>query len=280
MDERAYAYPPVWRLVGALAVAASRASLPALLLAVFLSHLPITNPAVVRAFAVLFMVPALAAWVIARAQTARVRVHDDELHVATAALALDVRLAVVGGVAPWRVPLPAAGFSLEHASGGRIRPGIASADPTPLLHALAVRDVPAAAAAARHPVVVYAHARAASGAWRWYHFLVRFPLFALVATAIFFNLDQHIVWGGLLGQYYILGLRPFLATFALDWATMTIYHVLYASIWRALAEAVCFVAAAVAPTRAARVRRAAELTIRVLYYGGVPALLALLFVPG
>jgi hypothetical protein len=38
-------------------------------------------------------------------------------------------------------------------------------------------------------------------------------------------------------------------------------------------------AAAVAPLRAAGVRRAAERTIRALYYGGVPALLALRFAP-
>jgi len=58
---------------------------------------------------------------------------------------------------------------------------------------------------------------------------------------------------------------------------VTIYQVLYASVWRGLAEPVCLVAAAVAPSRAARVRRAAELAIRVVYYVGVPALLALRF---
>jgi hypothetical protein len=73
--------------------------------------------------------------------------------------------------------------------------------------------------------------------------------------------------------------RPYLATFALYWATVTIYLLAWAALWRGLGEAVCFAAAAVAPLRAAGVRRAAERTIRALYYGGVPALLALRFAP-
>ncbi|HJQ85029.1 MAG TPA: hypothetical protein VKA21_13180, partial [Candidatus Binatia bacterium] len=109
--------------------------------------------------------------------------------------------------------------------------------------------------------------------------LLRFPVFALGPTALLFNVHQHIAYGGLLGQYYMLGLRPYLATFALYWGTVTVYLMLYASVWRGLAEPICFAAAAVAPSRAARVRRAAELVIRVLYYGGVPALLAWRFAP-
>ena len=38
-------------------------------------------------------------------------------------------------------------------------------------------------------------------------------------------------------------------------------------------------AAWVAPARAARVRRAVEVSCRVLYYGGVPVLLGLRFAP-
>ena len=127
--------------------------------------------------------------------------------------------------------------------------------------------------------MIYAHVRAAYGPWRWTHLTARFPLFALLPTAPLFNVHQHIAYGGLLGQYYMLGLRPYLETFALYWATVTVYLVLWASLWRGPAELACWIAAAVAPSRAATVRRRAEWIVRVLYYGGVPVLLGWRFAP-
>jgi hypothetical protein len=203
----------------------------------------------------------------------------DELTIARAGLRVDVPLAAIAGIAPWWLPLPSPGFGIILGSGRRLGYGIGAPDPTPMLRALAEREVAAGAAALEHPAVVYGRARAAHGRWRWAHLAARFPLFALGPTALLFNVHQHIAYGGLLGQYYLLGLGPYLQTFAIYWATVTIYQVLYASIWRGLAEPICLLAAAVAPSRAATVRRAAELTIRVLYYGGVPALLALRFAP-
>jgi hypothetical protein len=147
-----------------------------------------------------------------------------------------------------------------------------TADPTPLLEALH-------ADAATHPAVVYAHARAPWTARRWYHFAGRFPLFALLPTAILFNAHQHIAYGALLGEYYLLGLRSWLATLAVYWGTVTVYLVLWAALWRGLVELVALGAAHVAPSRAARVRRAAEITAQLLYYAGVPALLGIRFLP-
>ena len=276
---RASAYPPWWRLIAATAFATSRASLPAMLYAILASHILVTPLTTIRWFALFFVLPALSAAAVDRALTARVRVVADQLTIERAGLRIDIPRAAIGCVAPWWLPLPAPGFGIVLASGRRLRHGLAAPDPTPLLHALAERGVPSAAAAAGHPVVVYARARAAHGPWRWTHLAARFPLFALGPTAVLFNLHQHIAYGGLLGQYYMLGLRPYVETFAIHWATVTIYQVLYATLWRGLAEPICLAAAAIAPSRAARVRRTAELLIRVLYYGGVPALLALRFAP-
>jgi len=55
--------------------------------------------------------------------------------------------------------------------------------------------------------------------------------------------------------------------------------VLYASVWRGLAEGTALLGACVAPARAAGVRRAAEIVCQVAYYGGVPVLLLLRFLP-
>jgi len=96
---------------------------------------------------------------------------------------------------------------------------------------------------------------------------------------VLFNAHQHIAYGGLLGEYYLLGLGSYLRTFAVHWLTLTIYLVLYASVWRGLAEGMALLAACVAPARAAAVRRAAEIVCQVAYYGGVPVLLLLRFLP-
>jgi len=253
-------------------------SLPAILLTILFSHVPVMALSVVRWFGLFFVLPAVAAAGLARAFAARMTV-GDEVTVVRAGLRVDVPPAAIVRIAAWSLPLPAPGFTMVLGSERRFRLGVATPDPAPVLRALAARGVADAAVVLDHPTVAYARARAAHGRWRWWHLAARFPLFALGPTALLFNVHQHIAYGGLFGQYYIFGLGPYLLTFAVYWATATIYLVLYAAVWRGLAEPICLLAAAVAPSLAARVRRAAELAIRVLYYGGVPALLALRFAP-
>jgi hypothetical protein len=186
----------------------------------------------------------------------------------------------VVGVRAWRIPLPGPGFSLVGSSGRRLGYGLQMRDPAPAILALAEQGgIEPARAALDHPTIVYGRAKAGAGRWRWYHLVVKFPLFALAPAAVLFNAHQHIAYGGALGEYYLLGLGPFLQTVAIYWATTTIYCVLWASLWRGPAEAASLVAARVAPSRAAGVRRAAEIACRVLYYGGVPVLLAIRFAP-
>jgi apolipoprotein N-acyltransferase len=276
---RVCAYPAGWRAVAAAAFVASRTSLPAIAFVLVGSHLALEPATLVRWFILFFAVPALAAAVVGRAFTASLRAENDVLTIARAGLRVEIPHAAIGRIVAWCLPVPSPGFGLGLTSGRRLPQGIAMSDPMPVLRALMGQGVTAAGAAVAHPIVVYAHARAAHGHWRWTHLLARFPLFALGPTALLFNVHQHITYGGLLGQYYMLGLRPYVETFALYWATVTIYLVLYAAIWRGLAEPVCLVVAAVAPSGAARVRRATEWVIRVLYYGGVLALLALRFAP-
>jgi len=273
----AYAYSSFWRLVGATTFAVSRASLVVMLVAILYSRIAVTPIEVIRTFGLLFVMPALAARAVAWGMAARVTYGDGDVMFERRDVRVEVPLSAIGDIAPWRVPLPAPGFALVLGSRQLVRPGIASPDPTPLLRALADHGVGAAATAIDHPIIAYARARAAWGRWRWTDLTARFPLFALGPTLLLFNVHQHIAYGGFFGQYYMMGLGPWLLTFAVYWATVTIYQVLYASVWRGLAESICLVAATVAPSRAARVRRAAELAIRVAYYAGVPLLLALRF---
>jgi apolipoprotein N-acyltransferase len=270
---------PWARVLAGIAFAVSRAMLFLMVLAIARGEHAITPVMVIRSYVYFFVLPALVAWLLVRAAAARVTVGAGALRIVRPDVRVEVPLDAVARLVPWRLPLPGPGFDVVLASGRTLRPGIQAPDPAALLRALAERGVAAAATARRHPAVVYAAARAAHGRWRWTHLVARFPLFALGPTAVLFNAHQHIAYGGLLGEYYLLGLARYLETFLAFWATVTIYQVLYASVLRGLAEPICLLAAALAPGRAVAVRRTAELAIRVLYYGGVPALLALRFAP-
>lgn len=107
--------------------------------------------------------------------------------------------------------------------------------------------------------------------------LLKFGLVALLPAGVLFNAHQHIAYGGPLGEYYMLGLRPYLATFLVYFTTTVIYLVLYANVWRVLAETVSLLGACMAPAAAATVRKGAEMLCGVAYYGGVSLLLLLRF---
>jgi hypothetical protein len=132
-------------------------------------------------------------------------------------------------------------------------------------------------AAATHPSVVFARAKAPWARRRWTHWLVRYGLFGLAPAAVLFNAHQHIAYGGPLGQYHLLGPTAYARTFATYWLTVVIYLLLYGGVWRGAAEALALAAAWAIPARAAAARRAAELACRLGYYGGVPAILAVRF---
>jgi hypothetical protein len=150
-------------------------------------------------------------------------------------------------------------------------------DPSALLDALARAGCDAARVARTSAEVEFAHARVvARGRW-WQRVSVRVALVVLPVTAVAFNAHQHIAYGGTLGQYYLEGLAPYLRTLA-EYALMAaIYVLLYASAWRGAAEISAFAATRIAPSRAATVRRAAEITCAAAVYAGIPALLALRF---
>ena len=143
---------------------------------------------------------------------------------------------------------------------------VAAADPGALLARIGVDD--------DDPIILWASARSRTVPTRWYRPLVQFPLFGLVPGAILFRTHQWIAYGGTFGQYYLLGLRAYLVTFAVYWAVVTIYLVLWANLWRLVAEGATLVAARARPYRATAFRRAAERAYGLLYYGG--ALLVLL----
>jgi apolipoprotein N-acyltransferase len=259
------AYAPVWRwVIAALRVASRAALLLVMGLLLFESEAEMTPLILFRAVTVLAALPALAAWLLERAFAAQLVVEGRDLVVRARGRRLEIPLDAVAGAVPWRVPLPRPGVSIVLGSGREL--AVAVDDPGALLARLGVDN--------DDPIVLWAGARSRSARPRWYRPLVQFALFGLVPGAILFRTHQWIAYGGTFGQYYLLGLRAYLVTFAVYWATVTIYLVLWANVWRLIAEAATLVAAYRRPYRTTAFRRAAERAHGLFYYGG--ALLVLL----
>lgn len=276
-----YAYSAPWRIIAGALVALSGAGTIIVFALVLLSDNPPVTPDVLFVlFGALVLVPVLLTWSIRRRSAATVEVDHLTMAISRRGLRLEVPGTAIKEVTPWVVPLPGPGFSLRMSSGRRLRYGVETAEASRLLQALGdLTDVAVARAAACHPSVAYAAAKSASCPGGWMHVLLKFVLFSLFPALVLFNAHQHIAYGGTFGEYYLLGLRSYVATFVVYWATTAIYLVLYAGIWRGLAEAVSLAASWVARAYASPVRRVVESVCRVAYYGGVPLLLLIRFLP-
>jgi hypothetical protein len=282
VDFRVRAYSAAGRAVAAALLAVAGASLPAILfLVAFVPDAGVTPPVLADLVASYTLLPAIGAWLVRRLSATVLEVHERELVLRRRGERIEIPAEALARIVPWNLPLPEPGLSLRLRSGRRFRYGIAADDPGAAVWTLAgLGGVEAAHAAAEHPTFVYAHARAGGAPRRrWYHWLGKFPLFALAPTLVLFRAHQYIAHGGPFGEYYLLGLGSYLRTFSVYWGTMTAYLVLYAGAWRGLAELVALAAARVVPPRAAGVRRGVEAACRWVYYAGVPVLLAIRFLP-
>lgn len=267
------ALPPALRVLLALLRSVALGVQPLLLLAVALANdPPVTPPVLFEAVALWVAVPGVAAWLLQEGLRATLTVDGDGLAIVRRDLHVTVPHDAIAALHVWRLPLPGPGVSIDLRSGRRLRWGLQVDDPARLLAALGRPQAT--------PLLAWASARAAARAGaRWWHPIVKFPLFAMPWAALLFSVHQHIAYGGLFGQYLLLGARAWTATLLEHWAVVTIYLVLWASLLRLGIELVCLVAVAVAPERAAGGRRLAEIAGAIGYWGGVPALVALRFAP-
>jgi apolipoprotein N-acyltransferase len=229
----------------------------------------------VRTFAYLTAAPALAAWLLERLAVATVTVGDGLLVLARRGLRVEVPLDAIDDVRCWRVPLPRGGVAVRLRSGRRLRHGLATRDPVPLLAALGDAGVVAAARARASRRVAYARAATETPRSLLDHPLAKFVAFALAPALVAFNLEQHISYGGLLGQYYLEGAWPWLQTLLTRWAAVGVDLLLYAGVWRVAGEAIALGATLAVPTLAAGVRRAVEVVCRLAFYVLVPAYVAI-----
>lgn len=271
-------YRGTWRTVLATLVAASGVSAPFILLRVVaISDDPMTLPLLIVMSTTMVLLPSGLAALLTFGFRARVAVEDGTLLVRRRDLRMEIPASAVVAVVPWAIPLPSPGASLRLRSGRRFAYRFALADPTRLAALLAAQGNPAGETVADDPAFRHAAAAARYRGLRWWHWLLKFLVFALFPTAVLFRAHQWIAYGGTLGEYYMYGATAYALTFLEYWTTVTIYLVLWAATWRVVAECVAWIATRLRPDAAGTVRRIVEVGCALLYYGGAPVLLALRF---
>lgn len=273
--------PPAARLAAGLLRAFARGSLLWMGAAMLLNDSLRTNTlAQIRMVSGLVLAPEAAAWFVLRAFSATALLENGRLVLTQGARRLELAVRDIVAVAPWRIPVPSAGASLELVSGQRWPYGLAVANPISLAGAL--KAVGAALEQPSMPtrVMAYAQACLAIRHGRIDRPVVKFVLFPLLLALPAFRLHQHIAYGSTLGEYYTFGLKAYVTTFALWWAAWAIGVVLSAAALRAIIEIGTVLTVLVRPQQAIEVRHWLERFGLVALYLGLPVWLLLRIVSG
>ncbi|SDW86326.1 apolipoprotein N-acyltransferase [Lysobacter enzymogenes] len=237
--------------------------------------LQIQSLAQLRLFAAAVVAPALAAWAIERAFAAQARIEGATWVLEQRRQRIELPLASLAALRPWRIALPRSGVDLRLAAGPLWTRSIALAGPRALQRLLAASGAPIgwegrfAAAWAD-----FVQARADARRPRLDHGLVKFALFPLLLALVAFRLHQVIAFGGTFGEYYSYGLGAYLSGLLIWWASWSIGLMLFAAVLRAGIETVAALGFALRRTDAAALRDALEWLGRVAFYLGVPVWLA------
>jgi apolipoprotein N-acyltransferase len=181
----------------------------------------------------------------------------------------------IAGVRLWSLPLPCPGVSLRLASSARWRYGLALANPNVLIGALEAAGAPLVRERARGVMQAYVQAGLAIRRSRLDNPFAKYVLLPLALAIPAFHLQQHIAYGGALGEYYSFGLKAYLTAFALWWAAWSIGVVLSQALLRAAIEAGTLLAALLRPTRAIATRRWLQGLGHAALFLGLPAWLLL-----
>jgi apolipoprotein N-acyltransferase len=267
---------PFWRALGGVLRLCAGAGLSWLAFDMLArTGLQIQSLSQLRLFAVTVLLPSLAAWAIEYAFAAQARVEGALLVLDRRRQRIELPLASIAALRPWRLPLPRSGVDLRLAAGPRWTRSLALARPQALRRLLAATGVPIAwegrFAAARAELVQH---RADAHRHRLDRPLVKFALFPLLLALVAFRLHQVIAFGGTFGEYYSYGLAAYLTGLLIWWASWSIGLMLFAAVLRVVIETVAALAMAFRYAHAAGLRDALEWLDRLAFYLGVPAWLA------
>jgi apolipoprotein N-acyltransferase len=271
------ALPAPARALAALLRGGSRLALLLLLIVLVRANDPPLTPlSLAEALALFALAPELAARCVLRAYAARAEIRDGALVITRSDRVARVPIASIAVLAAPRIPLPLPSLTVALRSGAQLTMRLALADPRGLLVMLREAGCPAAAAARARLPVRYAAARADFGRPWWLRWPARIAAFALLPAAVAFSAHQHIAFGAFLGEYYLMGLAAWLRSAFAHYGTGVLHLVLWSGAWRIACEGFSYFAAR--SERAARAARIlAEHATSAIYYGSVPALLALRF---
>lgn len=275
------AYPAAARMAVAVLECASKGSLLVLAawfvgLLPFLGDFPLNTLKMMRIFSGLFLAPEALAWMLRSVFAGRAHVEAGELRIARRDVRIAVPLDSVVAVEAWKLPLPRGGVTLRLRSGRAFSPALQAADPAGLVGAMVEGGAsPSIAAGLAGPMGTYAAARLATPPGRLEHPVLKFVVYSLVPAVPVFRLYQFITFGGTFGEYYTFGLKAYLIAFGLWWVSYAMGLVILAAAIRAGVELMALAGAFLAPSVAAGTRRFLEGTQRVLFYLGMPLLLAI-----
>lgn len=271
---------PPWRaLAGALRLCAGAGLLWIAFDMLTRTGLQVQSLAQLRLFAAAVLAPLALAWTIARAFAARVRVQGPLLVLDQRRQRIELPVAAIAALRPWRLPLPRGGVDVRLAEGAWWTRGLALARPRSLQRALAAAGVQVGVQAGWDGRFAaawadFAEARADAHRRRLDGPLAKFALFPLLLALVAFRLHQVIAFGGAFGEYYSYGLGAYLTGLLIWWASWSIGTMLFAAALRILIEAAALLACALRRAHAAAQRDALEWLGRLAFYLGVPAWLA------
>ncbi|MBL0730903.1 apolipoprotein N-acyltransferase [Piscinibacter sp. HJYY11] len=267
--------PPALRVVAGALRSVARLSLLVMALVFLFGDGPFRSNSLaqIRAFTACFLVPELLAWLMLRAYAAQLSLEGAVLRLARGARRLELPLADIVSVEPWRLPVPAAGAWLRLRSGQRH--GLLHADPAGLARAIEAAGGPAVADRPTLRARTYEQVRLAIRRGRLEHPVLKFVLFPLLLAIPAFRVHQHIMFGSSFGEYHAYGLVAYLQAFAIWWAAWTIAVVVCAAVLRALTEAGTLASLWLRPGAAIDARWWLERGGLALLYLGLPAWLAM-----
>ncbi|MGY6553385.1 MAG: hypothetical protein ACXIUM_02565 [Wenzhouxiangella sp.] len=270
----AVVYPSGCRWLGGALFALSRLSLLVIAVMLVVGWF-FSPPLLVRLLVFLALLPGLLAVALRMVFAVRCELDGGRLEIIGTGLyrraqRLDIGTTEILSLRPWSVPLPGPGLSLELAGTAGVRTLALQTPQAPQVLAALTGSQGGSRLPSEQAALVYVATRSASRLLRWHRPWFKFGLFGLFPLFVLFRLHQNIMFGGLLGQYHLQGLGPWLSSLAYHWIMVTIYLVLFAAFWRGWVEAVCWLAARYAPARADSARRWAEILALLLYFGGIP----------
>lgn len=223
-----------------------------------------------RLFGMLFLLPETSARLILRAFAAHASVVDGELRLQSGPRRMVLPLSEIAAVRLWWLPLPGPGLTLQLRTGQKWPYGLALRNPADLSQALGPVQPANAPGWCQSMLTLFTRARESIRHSRLEHPVVKYLLFPLLLALPAFRLHQHIAYGSTFGEYYSFGLKAYLTTLCLWWATWAIGVATSAALLRLSMEALSFIVTLLRPQQAGDSRYLIECMGLAALYLGMP----------